>query len=312
LDAILNVCEKIVVYINVGYKMRMKMLLAVVATLATLAIGIGIVIYVWHMNAKIELAKAEKYAVVNANSAAPNKSVGNMEVVIIEIAKMTTAIITSVLVFTLLIYTIVRSGPNYNYNYRPMIRPTWLSPTRPTWLKRYPHRELTPTTTTGDEPTRTNSDTQTIPPSVPIRSQMTYPIVLANTWWTRESAKASPHELFIFGENDLDYGTNYRQTSTQAVIRGLRNAVGVRTCSAPGVGYVDGDFDANSKKIFDDLARVKRRYDEGEYNNMVMSSQGLGTGVASLHISAPKTFTYLKEELATGFVFSGEPAMWLK
>jgi hypothetical protein len=75
---------------------------------------------------------------------------------------------------------------------------------------------------------------------------------------------------------------------------------------------VDGDFDANSKKIFDDLARVKRRYDEGEYNNMVMSSQGLGTGVASLHISAPKTFTYLKEELATGFVFSGEPAMWLK
>ena len=78
-------------------------------------------------------------------------------------------------------------------------------------------------------------------------------------WWRearrteRADCEAHSDELFLFGENDNDFGTTRRQKNTQAVIRGCANAHPVRTCYGSGNGYrtpacqaVAGPFEAVS------------------------------------------------------------------
>ena len=56
---------------------------------------------------------------------------------------------------------------------------------------------------------------------------MTYDIVLEDT-----------RTLYLFGENEHDYGGQKKQTTTQAVIRRCLNAHPVRTCYGPGLGEI--------------------------------------------------------------------------
>ena len=116
-------------------------------------------------------------------------------------------------------------------------------------------------------------------------------------WYKRDQVQKQCSELFVFGENDTHHGTSHRQRSTQAVIRGLPNAAGIRTCSAPGVGYRDEHYATNIAKIDADFAAIESKFIRGEFRGIVLPGDGLGTGQASLPSFAPKTNAYLLERL---------------
>lgn len=118
-------------------------------------------------------------------------------------------------------------------------------------------------------------------------------------YYTRESVQADPHALYLFGENDEDKDTDARQDSTQAVIRGLANAAGIRTCYAPGHGYSDQSLADNVRKFREDFAAALDRYRRGSFAWVVVPGDGLGTGVAGLdrRLGAAKTYAALLDEL---------------
>ena len=116
-------------------------------------------------------------------------------------------------------------------------------------------------------------------------------------WYTRDSVVLDDTTLYLFGENDLHKNTLFNQDSTQAVIRGLPNAVGIRTCSAPSQGYVDEDIRRNSKKIKADFDELLSKFKTGKFIKVVVPGDGLGTGEALLHINAKKTYALIKKNL---------------
>jgi hypothetical protein len=105
--------------------------------------------------------------------------------------------------------------------------------------------------------------------------------------WTREQVKADKKRLYLFGDNLADMESGYVPTKTQAVIRGLFNAVGIPT--KKGRGYEDSDYfwDTDEDfKIFkdkiDEIIYVTRRRVEEFGHTIVIPSGGIGTGRATV------------------------------
>ena len=115
---------------------------------------------------------------------------------------------------------------------------------------------------------------------------MTYNIVHKDT-----------HTLYLFGENEHDYGGQKKQTTTQAVIRRCLNAHPVRTCYGPGLGFRDRTLATNQQKIRDDLEAAVDKVRTGKFGTLVFPKHGLGTGEAKLKAHAPKTFAFLCAEI---------------
>lgn len=141
--------------------------------------------------------------------------------------------------------------------------------------------------------------------------------------WKIGDAESNPHCLFVFGENVRDKGGSEPSDGTQAIIRGVRNAIGVRTCMAPGAAEPDGamrdvkaDDDAagtispsNQAMIRADIDEIKRALEQGIYQTLVIpwdtrgsdptrpaGTEGvhaLGSGIARLPRNAPATFLEL-------------------
>ena len=107
---------------------------------------------------------------------------------------------------------------------------------------------------------------------------------VSKAWWV----------LHVFGENDRDKDTNHQVDSTQAIIRGLPNAVGIRTCFARGKGYWDSHYDVNKLKIDADFCELETLYRSGTFSYILFPGDGLGTGVAKLDTEAPRTYAYVK------------------
>jgi hypothetical protein len=120
-------------------------------------------------------------------------------------------------------------------------------------------------------------------------------------WYTRAEVEQNPTELYVFGENDINQFSQQKQDQTQAVIRGLKNAIGVRTCSAPGTGYIDTNYTTNVQNINKDFKAIETRFknSNGKYKQVVFPGDGLGTGVAQLPQNAPRTDAYLKQRIQT-------------
>ena len=111
--------------------------------------------------------------------------------------------------------------------------------------------------------------------------------------WTREGAEDRPHNLYLFGENDVHRGTDHRQKTTQAVVRGLTNACGLRTCSAPGKGYSDLNVEDNVVKFSQDLNKAFKMFKNGSFTSIVIPILPFGAGqdsVSNLQQGAPTTF----------------------
>lgn len=112
-------------------------------------------------------------------------------------------------------------------------------------------------------------------------------IIRASTFWTRESVLADPEHIYIFGDNEEEVGMG-----GQACIRYLRNAYGIPTKKSVSEFWNDGDLASNCKAIDDAIAKIPRDRD------WVISSEGLGTGLAELPTRAPITYAYLVQRIS--------------
>lgn len=116
--------------------------------------------------------------------------------------------------------------------------------------------------------------------------------VLYMDQWTAKTAKENPTWLFLFGDNDKGVGKK-----GQALLRGQPNAVGIPTKKTArlysSAFYTDEEYETNCKKITDALAHADDVLQQGNYEAIVLSSGGLGTGLAQLDQRAPRTFAFL-------------------
>lgn len=129
------------------------------------------------------------------------------------------------------------------------------------------------------------------------------------TWkgfWTRKDVENNPDKVFLFGDNFEDAQNGYVPSSTQAVIRGLPNAIGISTKNNRGTNegimdrddyqessYLDNqDFEVFKKHVDN---QIEKAIDSGK--TIVLPENGIGTGAAQLEKRAPKLFAYLQQEL---------------
>jgi len=116
-------------------------------------------------------------------------------------------------------------------------------------------------------------------------------------FWTREEVAKQTTKMFLFGDNTHDRTvTKHVPKSTQAVIRGLPNAIGIDTKKDRGWTaqsfFSDNDYSVFVKHVDDVMQRVKA---SGKI--IVLPADGIGTGKAKLKEKAPKLFDYLTMKL---------------
>lgn len=122
--------------------------------------------------------------------------------------------------------------------------------------------------------------------------------------WNVESVKSDKDKIYVFGDNDARLGKG-----GQAVIRGLKNSMGIRTKKGPSrksaAYYKDEELELNKRKIQEDILNIKYR-SISENKTIVLSNGGYGTGLANLKEKSPKTFNYLNLMLKSHFGFDNE------
>ncbi len=115
-------------------------------------------------------------------------------------------------------------------------------------------------------------------------------------FWTRKEVAKDTEKVYLFGDNTADRATKYVPSKTQAVIRGLDNAIGIDTKKNRGTGkdsyFTDKDFDEFKDQVDKAIQTAK---DSGK--TIVIPKDGIGTGKAMLAKKAPKLYKYLTEEL---------------
>lgn len=111
-------------------------------------------------------------------------------------------------------------------------------------------------------------------------------------WIVREDLRENPNKLFLFGDNleGVGFGGQAKE------MRGEPNALGIPTkkkASHEEDSYMtDKEFVSNVVAINLALAKIPK-----ENKIVVISKNGLGTGLAKLKEKAPKTFDYLQSKL---------------
>lgn len=125
----------------------------------------------------------------------------------------------------------------------------------------------------------------------------TYKIETYDGIWTREEINKQKDKVFLFGDNTEDRLKNdFYPSKTQAVIRGLDNAIGIDTKK-------NRRENADSFFTNDDFDVFKARVDEAiqeaiaSGKTIVLPKAGIGTGKADLANKASKLFNYLNEKL---------------
>lgn len=104
-----------------------------------------------------------------------------------------------------------------------------------------------------------------------------------NGTWTRESVKNDKDKVYLFGDNIVDLKNGYIPSSTQAVIRGLPNAIGIPTKKDRGLYdssyFWDTDKDYALFCSYVDGA-ISRAINSGKA--IVIPVGGIGTGKAAV------------------------------
>ena len=119
-------------------------------------------------------------------------------------------------------------------------------------------------------------------------------------FWTRESVAAQPDKIFLFGDNFADAKTGYVPSATQAVIRGLPNAIGISTKFNRRTNtdsFMDDSTYEEFKEHVDKQIETAIELAEETGKTIIVPENGIGTGKAQLEKRAPKSFAYLKQEL---------------
>lgn len=149
-------------------------------------------------------------------------------------------------------------------------------------------------------------------------------VVTEKRYFTRDQVAADPKRIYIFGDNFVDAENGYVPSKTQAVIRGLPNAIGIptkRDRNKYSNSYLsDSDYDFNMFKEAVDKAikQIEKIIDKNnelyekaqiekdprkkqilldQIKTIVIPAAGIGTGTAMLDIKAPRLFNYLQQKL---------------
>ena len=117
--------------------------------------------------------------------------------------------------------------------------------------------------------------------------------------WTREDVAKQSDKVFLFGDNTDDrVNTHHVPSMTQAVIRGLDNAIGIDTKKNRGTSedsyFTDADYETFKAQVDE---AIQKAIDSGK--TIVIPEGGIGTGKAQLERRAPKLFTYLQDKLSS-------------
>lgn len=134
----------------------------------------------------------------------------------------------------------------------------------------------------------TPKPTAPIIPTAPVRTQKVY---------TRKDVEADPDSVYLFGDNLADARKGYIPKFTQAVIRGLKNAIGIPTKRDRGIkpfAYFT-EADLEEFKDYVDTA-IHKAIATGK--PIVIPEDGIGTGAAELATRAPALAEYLNKALA--------------
>lgn len=110
--------------------------------------------------------------------------------------------------------------------------------------------------------------------------------------WTEQDVKDNPEFIFVFGDNMLKEGRG-----GQAVIRDCSNSVGLRTKIKPSMEK--NAFFSDNKKSFTIVSNDLRRIEDLLFldNDIILSQNGYGNGLAKLPSKAPKLYRYLNLNL---------------
>lgn len=118
-----------------------------------------------------------------------------------------------------------------------------------------------------------------------------------------KNTKAHPDYLYVFGDNLTRKGNQ-----GQAIIRGLKNAIGIATKTKPSRTedsyFTDADLKQNKKYIDRDIKAILNKMKDNTYKGVIFPEDGLGTGLAELPTRAPETYNYLVEQLNKNFNLS--------
>jgi len=119
-------------------------------------------------------------------------------------------------------------------------------------------------------------------------------IVIYKGFWTRSDVRDQKDKVFLFGDNTHDRTvTKHVPKSTQAVIRGLPNAIGIDTKKdrghRPTSYFTDDDYEMFKKQVDDAIGQAIQ-----SRKTIVLPEDGIGTGKAMLETKAPKLFQYLQ------------------
>lgn len=112
----------------------------------------------------------------------------------------------------------------------------------------------------------------------------------------RQKLRDNPNVLYVFGDNDIRKGLGGQAKE----MRGEPNAIGISTKKLPNnednAFKTDEEFDENCRIINEDIGKVIKAMASGQYKSLVIPV--LGVGMAKLPEKAPKTYEYLKNNLA--------------
>ena len=119
-------------------------------------------------------------------------------------------------------------------------------------------------------------------------------VIVYKKFWTIKIVRNNPNCLFVFGDNDIEYGKG-----GQAIIRDEPNTMGIPTKKYPdnkeSSFYSDSEYDKNKLKINKALKKILKKLKN--YECIVIPNNGFGTGLSQLPIKAPKTLEYLNKKL---------------
>jgi hypothetical protein len=120
--------------------------------------------------------------------------------------------------------------------------------------------------------------------------------VIRRKFVTRRDIEAHPERLYVFGDNLQRRGLG----GQAAECRGASNAVGIPTKRAPSMDdaafFTDGDFERVKPEIDSALEQLAAHLAKG--GEVVIPSDGIGTGLANLPRRAPRIWQYIDWNLS--------------
>lgn len=118
---------------------------------------------------------------------------------------------------------------------------------------------------------------------------------MSQNYIKKDHIKKNKEILFIFSDNDERKGLR----GMAKEFRGEENAIGIRTKKGPDNSveafYTDDEYNKNCNKIKKDVNRI---IEESKKYVGIWFTHSIGQGFAQLPTKAPKTYEFLKQEIA--------------